>query len=140
MCQMLIPSILFIQNFVTFRVKSCKNQPSSGPEAEFQCFAGYTQTGTVLAAVCISLECITICQESTVQEKRKCLHKIVHLPRGNSTLRLKSLNQDTDMDPDQTFFLIADPDRVPMHIRIQFQIQGFDDQKLKKIYSCKTFF
>jgi hypothetical protein len=24
-------------------------------------------------------------------------------------------------------------------IRIQFRIQGFDDQKLKKIHSCKTF-
>ncbi len=57
---MLIPSILFIQNFVTFRVKSCKNQPSSGPEAEFQCFVGYTQTGTGCNLnFAASLECIT---------------------------------------------------------------------------------
>ncbi len=36
---------------------------------------------------------------------------------------------DPDMDPDPTFFIIADP----------VQIQGFDDQKLKKIYSWKFF-
>ncbi len=36
----------------------------------------------------------------------------------------------------------ADPDPAFSYllIRIQFRIQGFDDQKLKKIYSCKTFF
>jgi hypothetical protein len=34
-------------------------------------------------------------------------------------------NADPDTDPDLAFFLIADPD------------PGFDDQKLKKIYSWK---
>ncbi len=30
--------------------------------------------------------------------------------------------------------------QLRIRIRIQFQIQGFDDQKIEKICSCKTFF
>jgi hypothetical protein len=36
-------------------------------------------------------------------------------------------NADPDTDPDPAFFLIADPDSDP----------GFDDLKMKKIYSWK---
>jgi len=31
-------------------------------------------------------------------------------------------------------------DLMQIWIWIQFRIQGYDDQKLKKIYSCKTFY
>ncbi len=40
-------------------------------------------------------------------------------------------NADPDTDLDPAFFLIAGPDADPD----PFWIQGFEDQKLKKIYS-----
>jgi hypothetical protein len=63
-------------------------------------------------------------------------------------------NADPDTDPDLAFFLIADPDsgsgsrfRTPdpdpgsgLRIRIQDLDPGFDDLKLKKIYSWKFYF
>ncbi len=47
-------------------------------------------------------------------------------------------NADPDADPDPAFFLIADPDSGSVfRIRIPDPDPGFDDLKLKKIYSLK---
>ena len=48
------------------------------------------------------------------------------------------VNADPDTDPDPAFFLIADPDSGSrIRIRIPDPDPGFDDLKLKKIYSWK---
>ena len=48
-------------------------------------------------------------------------------------------NADPDTDPDPAFFLIADPDSGS-RIRIPDPDPGFDDLKLKKMYSWKCNF
>jgi hypothetical protein len=42
---------------------------------------------------------------------------------------------NADLDTDPAFFLIANPDPDPNAYPDPIQIQGFDDQKLGKIYS-----
>jgi hypothetical protein len=47
-----------------------------------------------------------------------------------AVLRIRiGFNADPDTDPDPAFLVNADPDRI--------QIQGFDDQKLKKNLQLK---